>query len=59
MAWMIGLRISRDEMANRMEGEFFRKQEKIEEKYRDPSTYDVEGLKPVGVHTAVSEMEPW
>lgn len=59
MSWMIALRVSRDESAIRMEGEMFGKHEKIEEKYRDPSTYDFEGLKPVGVHTAISETEPW
>ena len=60
MAWMIALRISKDEMAFRMEGTLQSKQEKISEKYGlDPAHYDAEGLRPVGTRSAKSEMRAW
>lgn len=60
MAWMIALRISRDETAYRMEGELLSKQEKINDKYGlDPAHYDAEGLRPVGTRSANEEMRAW
>ena len=59
-AWMIALRISKDEMAYRMEGQLESKQDKIKEKYGpDPAHYDSEGLRAAGARSSRSEMRAW
>jgi|TARA_R110001583_G_scaffold10613_3_gene48706 hypothetical protein len=59
VAWMIALRVSKDEAVVGMESELYHKQERTKEKYRDPAHYDAEGLKSAGIHSGYEETKAW